>query len=346
MGSAKDNIQIKKEIYSYIDICCKPNACVITCTKLMSVDKLACLISRPQQVIGMQFGELPHENKLVEIVQGCMSSSRTILTAINIVNKLEKYSVLVKDEDGFLMNRMTSVILSESEFLLEEGCYPKQIDEVLKDFGFEFGLFEIQDKFGIETSYKLEKDLCTDQDLINYSKIQRKKTRLKKRNSQLVKDLVKKGRKGLNAGFKGWYNSIEENFQPDPEVRGFIDEYRSKYGFTARDIEEREIFDRLIFSVINEGFKILEDKVAHSAHDIDVAWINCMGWPERFGGPMYYASNYGLGETLSKIESRYIKVGENESNWKPSKLLNKLVSVYKSPPINQWTQIINDSCDE
>ena len=54
----------------------------------------------------------------------------------------------------------------------------------------------------------------------------------------------------------------------------------------------------------------------------------------------------GLGETLSKIESRYREVGENESNWKPSKLLNKLVNVYKCPPINQWTQIINNICDE
>jgi len=344
--SAKDNIQVKKEIFSYIDICCKPDTCVITCTKLMSIDQLACLLSRPQQVIGMQFGELAHENNLVEIVQGCMSSSRTILSAISLADKLEKYCVLVKDEDGFLMNRMTSVILSEGEYLLEEGCYPKQVDEVLKDFGFEFGIFEMQDKFGIEASYKVQKSLNTNPNLVNFTKSQRRKSRSKKRSSRLTERLVKKGRNGLETSFKGWYNFTEEDFQPDPEVRSFIDEYRLKNGFTSRDIEEREVFDRLIFSVINEGFKILEEKVAHSPQDIDVAWINCMGWPKRFGGPMYYAFNYGLGETLSKIESRYREVGENESNWKPSKLLNKLVNVYKSPPINQWTQIINNICDE
>ena len=44
----------------------------------------------------MQFGELAHENNLVEIVQGCMSSSRTILSAISLADKLEKYCVSKK----------------------------------------------------------------------------------------------------------------------------------------------------------------------------------------------------------------------------------------------------------
>ena len=51
---------------------------------------------------------------------------------------------------------------------------------------------------------------------------------------------------------------------------------------------------RMLYPMINEGFKILDENVSSSPLDIDLAWISGMGWPRFTGGPMYYAHVIGL----------------------------------------------------
>jgi len=49
----------------------------------------------------------------------------------------------------------------------------------------------------------------------------------------------------------------------------------------------------MLYPMINEGFKILEEGVASRPSDIDVVWLNGYAWPRYTGGPMFYASTVG-----------------------------------------------------
>jgi 3-hydroxyacyl-CoA dehydrogenase len=93
-------------------------------------------------------------------------------------------------------------------------------------------------------------------------------------------------------------------------------------GIERREISEEEIVGRLVFSLVNEGAKILEEKIAARASDIDIAYLYGYGFPPFRGGPMFYADTIGLYNVVRGI--RTYQKGVNGEVWKLSTLLVKL----------------------
>ena len=75
--------------------------------------------------------------------------------------------------------------------------------------------------------------------------------------------------------------------------------------------------------MINEGAKILEEKKAIRASDIDTVWLNGYGWPVYRGGPMYWGEQIGLDKVLAGMKDFQSKMGEQ---FRPSALLENLVA--------------------
>ena len=69
---------------------------------------------------------------------------------------------------------------------------------------------------------------------------------------------------------------------------------RPKQGVERRDISDQEIVERTLYTMVNEGAKILEEGMAQRASDIDVVWVYGYGWPVYRGGPMFWADTEGL----------------------------------------------------
>ena len=78
-----------------------------------------------------------------------------------------------------------------------------------------------------------------------------------------------------------------------------------------------------MYSLINEGAKILDEKIALRASDVDTVWINGYGFPAHRGGPMFYADTVGLARVLERVNALSAKHGKV---WTPSKLLEKLAA--------------------
>jgi 3-hydroxyacyl-CoA dehydrogenase len=89
---------------------------------------------------------------------------------------------------------------------------------------------------------------------------------------------------------------------PDPEVEKLIDDTCWRLGLTRRTIGDQEILERMIYPMINEGARILEESIAARPSDIDVIWLYGYGWPIHRGGPMFYADLVGLGEIVERLE--------------------------------------------
>ena len=135
-------------------------------------------------------------------------------------------------------------------------------------------------------------------------------------------ELLKLGRLGQKTG-GGYYDyDAERKPTPSPLVEKLIREAMAKAGTTARAISDQEILERTLYSMINGGAQILEEKKAQRASDIDVVWLYGYGFPVWRGGPMYYADQIGLPKILERIRA----YGERDPDWKPSALLEKLAA--------------------
>jgi 3-hydroxyacyl-CoA dehydrogenase len=194
-------------------------------------------------------------------------------------------------------------------FLLEEGATPWQIDKVLYDFGFAMGPYQVADLAGIDVQYAARK--------ARWDKLSERE-----HQANLVDQLYAMGRYGQKTG-RGYY-LYDENRKasPDPEIEALIVAHSEKRGIARRPISDQEIRERLIYAMINEGAKILEEGVAARPVDIDVIWLTGFGFPVYLGGPMFYADQIGLRTVYDALLKYSDQVGAEF--FKPSALLERL----------------------
>merc|ERR1719210_778631 len=70
-----------------------------------------------------------------------------------------------------------------------------------------------------------------------------------------------------------------------------------------RQVSEEEIIERLFFSLVNEGLKIMEEGFVAKSSDVDVVYIFGYGFPPAKGGPMFWAENYvGFKKILERVK--------------------------------------------
>ena len=171
----------------------------------------------------------------------------------------------------------------ETQFLVEEGATPAQVDRALTGFGMAMGMFAVDDMAGLDVGWRVQQALGHFSD--------------PRERRPLVHDrLVAMGRLGQKRG-AGWYRYDDPRTPtPDPEVEALIRSLADAAGIAARPIADEEIVERAIFALVNEGARALEAGVAARASDIDVIYVNGYGFPGWRGGPLFYADRLGLAD--------------------------------------------------
>lgn len=304
-----EEMNLKKEIFGKLDRVCKKDAILATNTSTLDVDAIARSTARPEHVIGLHFFSPANVMRLLEIVRGKQTSKAVVATSMRLSKQIGKVGVLVGVCPGFVGNRMLHTYFREAQLLIQEGALPAQVDAVLTRFGFAMGPFATSDLAGIDVGWRIRKE--------------QPKPPPGERDSGAVADrLAEMGRFGqkTSAGFYR-YEAGSRAPIPDPEVEAIIQSVSKELGVERRVVGDEEIFERCLYSMINEGAKILEEGVALRASDIDTVWINGYGFPPHRGGPMFYADTAGLSkiyETLQDFAARFGGI------WKPSTLLEKL----------------------
>ena len=287
-----EDLGLKKEVLAKLDEICKPGAILATNTSTLDIDEIASATRRPERVIGTHFFSPAHVMRLLETVRGAKTSDGTIATVMKLARRLGKAGVLVGICDGFVGNRMYHHYTRQASFLLEEGATPEQVDRVIYDFGFAMGPFSVGDIAGLDVSWRIRR--------------RRAETRPQdERYSPIADRLCEMGRFGQKTG-AGWYKYEDGGRAPipDPVVVDVILGVSEELGFKRRDIADEEILERCLYTLINEGAKILDEGLALRSSDIDVIWIYGYGFPAHRGGPMFHADRIGLGvvhDTLRRL---------------------------------------------
>ena len=300
-----ENMALKKQIFAELDKIAKPNAVLATNTSTLDIDEIASATSRPDMVLGTHFFSPANVMKLLEVVRGKASSPEVIATAMALGKKLGKVAVLAGNCHGFIGNRMLEPYFREAQFLLEEGASVEQVNQALYDFGMAMGPLAVDDLAGLDIGWLIRKERAGH-----------KKPGVR---VPLVADkLCEMGRFGQKTG-RGW-SLYDENRKPspDPETAALIE----SVGIERRTISNEEIVERCIYSLINEGARILAEGIAQRAVDIDITYIYGYGFPAWRGGPMFYADTVGLPKILARIAEFEKKHGPDL--WSPAPLLQQL----------------------
>src|SRR3990170_4131024 len=298
-----EEMPIKKEVFAKIDKLCKRDAVLATNTSTLDVNEIASATARPESVIGMHFFSPANVMRLLEVVRGAKTSKVAVATAMAVGRRIAKVPVCVGVCYGFVGNRMLHQRGREAEKLILEGALPQQVDEVLYDFGFPMGPFAMGDLAGLDVGWRI-----------------RKGRGVKSPVADRICELGRFGQKTGSGYFR--YEKGDRTPRPDPEVEKLILEVAREQGIQRRAIPEQEILERLLYPMVNEGAKILEEKIAIRASDIDVIWIYGYGWPVYRGGPMFWADSIGL----KAVRDRMREFGRRGAEgWEPATLLDRLV---------------------
>src|SRR2546425_4565029 len=304
-----EEMPIKKEVFAKLDAICKPDAVLATNTSTLDVDEIASATKRPESVIGTHFFSPANVMRLLENVRGKKSSKTTIATAMTVGRRIGKVPVLVGVCYGFVGNRMLHQRGLQAEKLILEGAAPHQVDRVLTDFGFPIGPFAMGDLAGLDVGWRIRKGRGT--------------------KSPVADRICELGRFGQKTGsgyFK--YEKGDRTPIPDSEVEKIIVDVATEQGITRRFISDEEILQRLLYPMVNEGAKILEEKIAIRASDIDVIWVYGYGWPVYRGGPMFWADQLGLKNVRNTLLE--FKKQSGDAFWTPAPLLDRLVDESQS----------------
>ena len=286
-----EQMEVKKDIFGRLDKIAKKGAILASNTSYLNVDEIAASTSRPQDVVGLHFFSPANVMKLLEVVRGAKTAPDVLITAMQLAKKIKKVAVVAGVCHGFIGNRMLMPRQGEATKLLLEGATPEQIDRVHVEFGMPMGPFQMADLAGVDIGWHRDP----------------------KRIENIRDALAAEGRWGQkkNAGFYDY----DEQRRPSPSARvqQIIDDFRAKEGVEKREISDQEIVERTLYTMVNEGAKILEEGMAQRASDIDVVWIYGYGWPVYRGGPMFWADSEGLDKIVAGLKNQEARMGSDFS---------------------------------
>jgi 3-hydroxyacyl-CoA dehydrogenase len=291
-----EQMDVKKDIFTRLDKTAKQGAILASNTSYLNIDEIAAVTSRPQDVVGMHFFSPANVMKLLEVVRGAKTAPDVLVTVMGLSKKIRKVAVVAGVCHGFIGNRMMMPRQVEATKLLLEGATPEQIDRVHVEFGMPMGPFQMADLAGVDIGWHRDPN----------------------RIENIRDALCAIDRWGQKKG-AGFYDYDEKRRpSPSPVVQQIIEDFAKKQGVERRQISDEEIVERTLYTMVNEGAKILEEGMAQRASDIDVVWVYGYGWPVYRGGPMFWADTVGLQNIVDGLKRQEERMG---SDFSFSKLL-------------------------
>jgi 3-hydroxyacyl-CoA dehydrogenase len=291
-----ENMDVKQEVFTRLDKIARPGAILASNTSYLNLNEIAAVTSRPGDVVGMHFFSPANIMKLLEVVRGDKTAPDVLLTAMGLGKKIRKVPVVAGVCHGFIGNRMLMPRQVEATKLLLEGATPEQVDRVHVEFGMPMGPFQMADLAGVDIGWHRDPNRIEN-----------------------VRDaLCAIDRWGQKKG-AGFYDYDDKRRPtPSPVVQQIIEDFAKKQGVERREISDQEIIERTLYTMVNEGAKILEEGIAQRASDVDVVWVYGYGWPVYRGGPMFWADSEGLPKIVEGLKRQ-------EERMKPDFSFSKLL---------------------
>ncbi|HET8613215.1 MAG TPA: 3-hydroxyacyl-CoA dehydrogenase NAD-binding domain-containing protein [Sphingomonas sp.] len=303
--AVSEDMAVKQAVFADLGRVAKPGAILASNTSYLDIDALADASGRPADVCGMHFFNPAQVMRLLECVRGRRTAPEVIAVGMSFARRIGKLPVLSGVCDGFIVNRLLAKRSREAFFLIEEGTSPAAIDRVMTDFGFPMGPLALGDLAGLD---------------VQHAARQARFARLTPREQRIdfIGRMTAAGRLGQKSG-AGWYRYEDRRPLPDPETDRMIADHAERHGLALRPVDDAEIRERLLYAMVNEGARLIDERVVPRPHEVDVAMVHGVGFPAHRGGPLFWADTIGLGDVLAAIKR--FREQQGDDYWTPSPLL-------------------------
>ena len=296
-----EDADAKRAVLTKIEQACRADAVIATNTSTISLDVLSESMAHPQRLIGMHFFNPAHRMPLVEVIRPSAAAPGVIATAMKFAKNIRKTPVLVRNREGFVVNRIFIPYLKEAFRLLEDGASAEAIDAAMVDFGFAMGPLTLIDMAGLDI-------------LVHTDKVMSRAFPRHAELSAIATNLVDRGHAGQKAG-GGVYRYDKGDYTPhhSEAAEAIVAEVRQAASIDPRDVNAGEITRRLVLRMVCEAFYVLEEGIAQRESDIDAAMVLGTGFPDFRGGPLRYARDVGPGSVLADLDKLASTFGERFS---------------------------------
>jgi 3-hydroxyacyl-CoA dehydrogenase/enoyl-CoA hydratase/3-hydroxybutyryl-CoA epimerase len=316
--AASEKIEIKKEIFRELAMQAGPKTIIATNTSALPITQLADATISPEHVIGLHFFNPVSRMKLVEVVVAEQTSDDTRERTLAFARQIGKLPVLVRDSPGFLVNRVLFPYLLDAAELFESGLGAGKIDNALVQWGMPMGPLRLIDEIGVDITVDIGNTLekaygrrdhvptvllwLHDREMLGrksgagFYKYEGK--------VQAPNDSLAQWRRGLHGDPEGAEGPvIPPEMHRDPRLT----------------LSDDQLTHRLIFLMVNEAARCVEEKVVASPEDADYGMILGTGFAPFRGGPLRFAEHFGLKKIVEDME----QLGQSEEKFSPCEMLQK-----------------------
>ncbi len=278
-----ESMDIKHQVFSALEKRLPKSAVIASNTSALSISQLQADVQHPERVCGLHFFNPPHRMPLVEIVRGDQTSDETLATAFDLALRLRKTPVIVNDSPGFVVNRILAAYLTEAGHLMQEGMRMRALDRVMTEFGMPMGPARLLDEVGLDV-------------IASASKTMESGLGERFRPAPVMVQIFETGVTGKKGG-RGFY------VYEDGKRRGVNEDIAAILAEAGRSNapEPHSAEERMVYAMINEAARTLEDGVVAAPEDIDVAMIMGTGFPPFRGGLLRYADRVGLAKIVLRL---------------------------------------------
>ena len=280
-----EDLKVKKQVIGQLFPQLKKSAVFATNTSSLSVTEMAKACEDPSRFVGLHFFNPVHRLPLVEVIRGEKTSDQTLARAVQFALKLGKTPVIVGDRPGFLVNRLLMPLLTEALWLLGEGMDIRSVDRAFsREFGFPMGPFRLMDEVGLDVCVKV---------IGNFQSLG-----LGLSAPPFINELAKENKLGRKTSL-GFYHYTDQG-----QARAVHSELESRFIASLDSktfLKKEEALQRGLYCMVNEGLKVLEEKVAQEAETVDLALIMGAGFPPFRGGLLKYADSLGIENIMNQL---------------------------------------------
>jgi 3-hydroxyacyl-CoA dehydrogenase/enoyl-CoA hydratase/3-hydroxybutyryl-CoA epimerase len=281
-----ENLSVKQKIMSDAIAHGLPDDAIIaTNTSSLSVTTMQEQVAHPERVVGIHFFNPPEKMPLVEVIRGKHTSDSVVATACRLALRLGKFPIVVEDSAGFLVNRCLSPYINEAARMLLEGTSPEAIDSAMLDFGMPMGPCRLLDEVGFDVADKV-------------SDVMQQAFPDRMQPCELFAAMVEANALGqkTNGGIYG------KDGKGEGPGRSVVEKLRKQRGTPARPASRSELLHRLIYPLVDEAYRCLEEGLVKDEQDLDLGLVMGIGFPPFTGGITRFAENEGMGTIVSKLD--------------------------------------------
>jgi 3-hydroxyacyl-CoA dehydrogenase / enoyl-CoA hydratase / 3-hydroxybutyryl-CoA epimerase len=317
--AASEKFEVKKEIFRELGMQAGPKTIVATNTSALPVGRLADTTVSPEHVIGLHFFNPVSRMKLVEVVIAKQTSGETHERSLAFVRQVGKLPVTVHDSPGFLVNRVLFPYLLDAAELFERGADAARIDNALVEWGMPMGPLRLIDEIGVDITIDIGNTL------------EKAYGRRDHVSAVLLwlRDAKMLGRK-TGAGFYKYEGKAQmpneslAQWRRAPVVAGGGDLGSNEGSATTRPVSPPpatadDLPNRLVFLMVNEAARCVEENVVDSPEDADYGMILGTGFAPFRGGPLRFAEHFGLKKVVDELE----RLAHSEEKFLPCEILKK-----------------------